>query len=146
MSLTGDFAALERFTRQVSELADERFRRRVLEAAKPVLTALVQAEFQLSSGPRGARWKPLKRPRARGRPNKGGPLYDSGELREQASTAFVFGDALVVVVTRAGALVHLYGLRGRVPARPYLPLKTLPPTWRAAFNTAATSVLNEFFA
>jgi hypothetical protein len=42
VSLTGDFAALERFTRQVSELADERFRRRVLEAAKPVLTALVQ--------------------------------------------------------------------------------------------------------
>ncbi len=155
--VTGDFGALDRLVRGVGELATARFRGVVLEAAKPVLSALVQAEFQLSTGPRGVKWKRLKYPRARGRANKGGPLYASGELREQASSPVVLGDALVIIVNHPGALVHLYGSKGRgagardtrgrfvsagrIPARPYLPLKTLPPRWLAGLNTAASAAL-----
>lgn len=157
MSLTGDFARLDRIIADVAGLAQQAFRARVLEAARPVLGDLVRAEFQLSSDPRGRAWRRLKKPRARGAPNKGGPLYNSGELREQASSPVVFGDSLVIVVAHPGAVVHLYGSKGRgagardargrfvsagrIPARPYLPLQALPTPWARGLATAATTAL-----
>ena len=105
----------------------------------------------------GGRWKPLKRPRASGRPNKGGPLYDSGNLREQASNVSVIGSGLHVFVTAPGAALHMYGRKntsqdrgdrgrfkgaGGFPARPYLPkAPALPTPWQRGINTAATNVL-----
>lgn len=155
--LDGDFARLDRLITGVSDLAAQAFRSKVLEAARPVLGDLVRAEFQLSRGPTGVQWKRLKKPRARGRANKGGPLYASGELREQASSPAVLGDSLVIVVAHPGALVHLYGSRrksgqsrdergrfqslGRIPARPYLPLRALPTPWARGLATAATTAL-----
>lgn len=161
MSLDGDFAKLDRLIAGVADLATASRRAKVLEAARPVLADLVRAEFQLSTGPNGKAWRRLKKPRARGRPNKGGPLYDSGELREQASSPVVLADALVIVVNRPGALVHLYGSQkksgqnrdtrgrfqslGRIPARPYLPLKALPQPWARGLATAATSAVRAAF-
>lgn len=157
MSLSGDFARLDRLISGVGDLATSAHRARVLEAARPVLADLVRAEFQLSTGPNGKAWRRLKQPRPRGRANKGGPLYASGELREQASSPVVFGDALVIVVNHPGALVHLYGSKGRgsgardargrfvsagrIPARPYLPLKSLPTPWARGLATAATAAV-----
>lgn len=152
--LTGDFAKLERLVRSVQGLGSADLRARVLGAAAPVLANLVRAEFQLSTGPRGARWRRLKRPRARSRPNKGGPLFDDGKLREQASTVQVVGEGLMIFVTHPGALTHLYGragesggrdARGRftahgaIPARPYLPLGAMPGPWMRGLNAAATA-------
>ena len=157
MSLTGDFGRLDRLVSAVGDLANPTFRRKVLEAAKPVLVSLIVAEFQMSTGPRGGRWKPLKRPRASGRPNKGGPLYDSGNLREQASNVSVIGSGLYIFVTAPGAALHQYGRKntgqsrdergrflgaGGFPARPYLPkAPALPTPWQRGINTAATNVL-----
>lgn len=148
MSLDGDFARLDRVIAGINDLATGAFRQRVLEAARPVLASLVRAEFQLGVGPRGAAWRRLKQPRARGRPNKGGPLYDSGNLREQASSPVVLGDALVIAIRHPGATVHLYGAKGRsgqslgrIPARPYLPLRALPTPWARGLATAATTAL-----
>lgn len=155
--LDGDFAKLDRLISGVNDLAAQAFRARVLEAARPVVSDLVRAEFQLSTDPRGRAWRRLKQPRPRGRANKGGPLYASGELREQASSPVVFGDSLVIVVSHPGALVHLYGSKGRgvaragargrfvsagrIPARPYLPLNALPTSWARGLATAATTAL-----
>lgn len=142
MSLDGDFARLDRLIDGVGDLATSVHRQRVLEAARPALASLVRAEFQLSTGPTGRAWRRLKQPRPRGAPNKGGPLFNSGELREQASSPVVVGDALVIVVNHPGALVHLYGAKGRIPARPYLPLKSpLPTPWARGLATAATTAL-----
>lgn len=161
MSLTGDFAKLDRLIAGVADLATASRRAKVLEAARPVLADLVRAEFQLSTGPTGKAWRRLKQPRPRGAPNKGGPLYSSGELREQASSPVVFGDSLVIVVAHPGALTHLYGSKGRgsgardargrfvssgrIPARPYLPLKALPQQWAKGLATAATSAVRAAF-
>lgn len=160
MSLDGDFARLDRLIAGVNDLAAQAFRRRVLEAARPVVSDLVRAEFQLSRGPTGTAWRRLKQPRPRGRPNKGGPLYDSGDLREQASSPVVLGDALVIAIRHPGALVHLYGRRapsmsrdargrfrshGKTPARPYLPLRALPTPWARGLATAATTALRAEF-
>lgn len=157
MSLDGDFARLDRLIEGINDLATSAFRQRVLEAARPVLASLVRAEFQLGVGPRGAAWRRLKQPRARGRPNKGGPLYDSGNLRDQASSPAVLGDALLIAIRHPGATVHLYGAKGRsgqsrdargrfqslgrIPARPYLPLNALPTPWARGLATAATTAL-----
>ena len=157
MSLTGDFGRLDRLVSGVGDLANPTFRREVLESAKPVISSLFVAEFQLSTGPRGAKWKRLKRPREAGRPNKGGPLYDSGNLREQASNVSVIGSGLYIFVTAPGAALHQYGRKntgqsrdergrflgaGGFPARPYLPkAPALPTPWQRGINTAATNVL-----
>jgi phage gpG-like protein len=140
MSLTGDFGRLDRLVSGVGDLAVPAFRRKVLAASAPVLGALVRAGFGASMSPAGARWKRLARPRHRSRPNKGGPLYDAGNLREQATGVSVIGDGLLIFVTAPGAVVHQYGGRF-IPARPYLPRRTLPASWLAGINLAATQVL-----
>lgn len=142
MSLTGDFAALDRLMQGVADLGTARFRETLLRRAAPMLSALVRSGFDRSTAPRGTKWKRLAKPRARGRANKGGPLYASGELREQAGNVVVLGDSLVIVVRHPGALVHLYGGR-RVAARPYLPLRSLPPAWSTALATVATSTFRD---
>lgn len=157
MSLLGDFGKLDRIITGVGDLAQQAFRAKVLGAARVPLAELIRAQFQLSVGPTGKAWRRLKHPRARGRANKGGPLYASGELREQASSPVVLGDSLVIVVNHPGAVVHLYGSKGRgagardargrfvsagrIPARPYLPLKSLPAPWAKGLATAATTAL-----
>lgn len=154
--LTGDFRGLDRLMAKLQGLGSQGFRSRALRAAAPVLANLVRAGFQLSTGPRGARWRRLAKPRASGRPNKGGPLFDDGKLREQASTVQVIGEGLLIFVAHPGALTHLYGragasggrdtrgrftAHGKIPARPYLPLGALPGPWQRGLNAAATGVL-----
>lgn len=143
MSLTGDFARLDRLVTDIAGLATSRWRETVLRRAAPMLSALVRSGFDRSVSPRGTKWKRLRSPRARGRANKGGPLYASGELREQAGNVVVIGEGLVIVVRHPGALVHLYGSKGRTPARPYLPLRSLPAPWATALATVATSAFRD---
>ncbi len=159
MSLTGDFAALDRLMRGVADLGAARFRETVLRRAAPMLSGLVRGGFDRSTAPRGTEWRPLKQARARGRANKGGPLVASGELREQAGNVVVIGEGLLIFVRHPGALTHLYGSKGRgaggrdargrftsagrIPARPYLPLRSLPAPWARSLATVATSTFRD---
>lgn len=139
MSLTGDWSRLERLTRALDAVADGNFSRGVLADVAPVLSTLIGKGFDNSRRPTGQRWRRLKQPRARGRPNKGGPLYDSGWLRSEAMYVLTRPGELVIFVRHPGANVHQYG-HGPVPARPYLPTgKALPGPWQRQLNAIATA-------
>jgi phage gpG-like protein len=157
MSLDGDFARLERLVNAVGRVADGSLLRDVKAAVAPVLSAQIAKGFDESKKPRGGRWRRLKKPRRPGSPNKGGPLYDSGNLRELASHVQVTAEGWLVSIPRPYAARHQYGdptgggqgrdsggrftAGGGIPARQYLPLEAqgLPRVWRLAVEETATS-------
>ena len=149
MSLTGDFAGLDRLVNAVGRVADGSLLRDVKAAVAPVLSAQIAKGFDESKKPRGGRWRKLKKPRRSGSPNKGGPLYDSGDLRELASRVQVTADGWLVDIPRPYAARHQYGDAGGqgIPARPYLPLEAqgLPRAWRMSVEEVATDVWRAAF-
>lgn len=167
MSLTGDFAGLDRLVNAVGRVADGSLLRDVKAAVAPVIGAHIAKGFDESKKPRGGRWRRLKRARRPGSPNKGGPLYDSGDLRALASRVQVTADGWLIDIPLPYAARHQYGDprstgRGRdaqgrftgdtlggggIPARPYLPLEAqgLPRVWRLAVEEAATGVWTAAF-
>ena len=143
MGVSGDFARLSRLTAALGALADGTARRALLRTAAPIVASLVDEGFVRQQAPRGRAWKPLKRPRATGR----GILDDTGLLRSQATRVVATDFWLTIFVTREGAASHLYGAPGaNIPARPYLPLGSLPSAWTQRLNTAASSVLATLLA
>lgn len=167
MSLDGDFARLERLVNAVGGVADGTLLTKIKQRVAPVISAQIAKGFDESKKPRGGRWRKLKRSRRPGSPNKGGPLYDSGNLRELASHVQVTADGWLIDIQRPYAARHQYGDprasgRGRdaqgrftgdtlggggIPARPYLPLEAqgLPRVWRFAVEEAATGVWTAAF-
>lgn len=163
MSLDGDFAGLDRLVNAVGRVADGSLLRDVKAAVAPVLGAQVTKGFDESKKPRGGCWRKLKKPRRSGSPNKGGPLYDSGDLRELASRVQVTADGWMIDIPRPYAARHLYGdpsgggqgrdsggrftAGGGIPARPYLPLEAqgLPRAWRVSVEEVATGVWRAAF-
>jgi phage gpG-like protein len=156
MSLDGDFAKLERLVNAVGHVADGTLLTKVKQRVAPVLGAQIARGFDDSKKPRGGRWRRLKHPRRAGSPNKGGPLYDSGTLRELASRVQVTADGFLVSIPLPYAARHQYGdpsgggqgrdsggrftAGGGIPARQYLPLggEGLPRVWRLAVAEVAT--------
>jgi phage gpG-like protein len=145
MSLDGDFAKLERLVNAVGHVADGTLLTKVKQRVAPVLGAQITRGFDDSKKPRGGRWRRLKHPRRAGSPNKGGPLYDSGTLRELASRVQVTADGFLVSIPLPYAARHQYGDpsgggQGAIPARQYLPLggEGLPRVWRLAVAEVAT--------
>lgn len=138
MSVSGDFARLSRLTSALGAIADGSVRRGLLRTAAPIVSSLVDETFVRQQAPRGRAWKPLKRPRLTGR----GILDDTGLMRRQATRVVATDFWLTIFVTREGAASHLYGApNARIPARPYLPLGSMPSEWTRRLNTAASSVL-----
>lgn len=166
MSLAGDFSKLARLQAAVRACGDGTLRRTILTLASPVLATEITKGFDQSVSPQGRGWRPLKRPRARGRPNRGGPLYDSGALRTAASTVSVDANGFVVTSSLPYANRHLHGDRaggaqgrddagrftgvsgrGGIPARPFLPTegRGLPRAWRALLDASATRTWRGLF-
>lgn len=161
MSIDGDFARLDRLVNAVGGVADGTLLTKIKQHVAPVLSAQIAKGFDESKKPRGGRWRRLKKPRRSGSPNKGGPLYNSGDLRALASHVQVTAEGWLVSIPHPYAARHLYGDprasgRGRdaqgrftgdtlggggIPARPYLPLEAqgLPRVWRLAVEETATS-------
>lgn len=144
MSFDGPWRRFERLIAATDAIASGQLTRNLLDRAQGTVAALALRGFDTSRDPAGKPWRRLARPRARGRPNRGGPLYDSGALRLAASTVRVEGNALVVVVSHPGATTHYYGSR-RVPMRRYLPRATLPAPWRAALERDADGLFRALY-
>lgn len=140
MSLTGDFARLGRLVDALGAHASGGLPRAILERTAPILANDIRRGFDASRSPQNRQWRRLAQPRRRGRPNRGGPLVDSGELRDLASHVQITRDGFLIDVPRPYAARHLYG-GGAVPARPYLPRgQKLPVAWQARLNRAATEL------
>lgn len=144
MSLDGPWQRFERLIAATDAIASGQLARNLLDRARGTVADLAQRGFDTSRDPSGKPWRRLARPRARGRPNRGGPLYDSGDLRREATAVRVEGDALAIVVSHPGATTHYYGSR-RVPMRRYLPRTTLPAAWRAALERDADALFRALY-
>ena len=167
MSLDGDFAKLARLVDAVGHVADGKLVTTIKARVAPVLGAQIAKGFDDSKKPRGGRWRKLKRPRGPGEPNKGGPLMNSGTLRELASRVQVTSDGFLINIPLPYAARHLYGDPrrtgqgrddqgrftgdaiggGGIPARQYLPLASqgLPRAWRVAVEEVATDEWTKAF-
>ena len=140
ISLTGDFARLARLVDALGVHATGQLGRAILERTAPILATDIRRGFDGSRSPQNRRWRRLAQPRERGRPNRGGPLVDSGELRDLASAVRITRTGFLIVIPRPYAARHLYG-GGAIPARPYLPTGVrLPRAWQTRLNTAATEL------
>lgn len=144
MSFDGPWRRFERLIAATDAIASGQLTRHVIERAQGTVADLARKGFDTSRDPSGKPWRRLARPRARGRPNRGGPLYDSGALRREASVVRVEGDALVIVVSHPGAAAHYYGTR-TLPVRRYLPRATLPVLWRAALERDANALFRAVY-
>ena len=100
--------------------------------------------FDTSKDPAGQPWRRLARPRHRSRPNRGGPLYDSGWLRREASATRVEGDSIVIHVARPGATAHYYGTR-TLYVRRFLPRGSLSTLWRTALERDADELFRALY-
>lgn len=146
MSFSGPWQRFERLIAATDAIASGAVARHLLDRAKGTVADLARKGFDTSRDPSGKPWRRLARPRARGRPNRGGPLHDSGALRREAMTVRVEGAALVIVVSHPGATTHYYGARARhIPMRRYLPRTTLPVLWRAALERDANELFRSVY-
>ena len=146
MSHDGPWRRFERLIAATDAVANGSLLRHLLDRASGTVSDLARKGFDTSKDPAGKPWRRLARPRGRGRPNRGGPLHDSGALRRAAMTVRVEGDALVIVVDHPGATTHYYGARARhIPMRRYLPRTTLPALWRAALERDANELFRSVY-
>lgn len=144
MSHDGPWRRFERLIEATDAVANGALSRHLLDRAQGTIATLARKGFDASRDPSGVKWRRLARPRHRSRPNRGGPLYDSGNLRFQASAPRVEGDAIVVHVTHPGALAHYYGTRA-IPVRRYLPRGRLSTLWRTALERDADEVFRAIY-
>lgn len=144
MSVDFPTARWWRLVASVDAIADGRLASRVLATGALTVGELARKGFDSSKDPSGTPWRRLARPRPRGRPNRGGPLYDSGSLRLLASLPAIEGDAIVLHVVHPGAVAHYYGT-STIPMRRYLPSRGLPAAWRDALERDADKAFRGAF-
>lgn len=144
MSHDGPWERFQRLIATTDAVANGSLTRHILDRAAGTVSDLARKGFDTSKAPDGQSWRRLKRPRSRSRPNRGGPLYDSGNLRFHASRARIEGDAIVVHVAHPGALAHYYGTR-RIPVRRYLPRDRLSQLWRTALERDADELFRTMY-
>ena len=144
MSLTGPMRELARLAQRLDHAANGGLKRAVIARGAGTLAEPVRNGFDTSRKPTGGAWRRLKSPRARSRPNRGGPLVDSGRLREEASTVQITADGWLIDIGAPGAAEHLYGAPGaRIPARPFLPVARVPVAWRREMARQASQTLRQ---
>ena len=144
MSLTGPMAELARLAARLDHAANGGLKQAVIARGAGTLAELTRAGFDTSRRPTGGAWRRLKHARARSRPNRGGPLFDSGKLREDASTVQITPDGWLIDIGAPGAAAHLYGAPSKnLPARPFLPIGNLPARWRREMARQAAQTLRQ---
>lgn len=144
MTLRGPDTELARLVARFEHAAYGGLKRAVISRGAGTLAEMIRQGFDESRKPTGGAWRRLKRPRARNRPNRGGPLYDSGALRREASTVQITPDGWLITVDAPGAAAHLYGAPAiGLPARPFLPIDRLPAAWRRRMALEAAQTLRQ---
>lgn len=144
MSHDGPWRRFERLIATTDAVANGALTRHLLDRAQGTIADLARKGFDTSKDPAGKPWRRLARPRSRRRPNRGGPLYDSGWLRREASSPRIEGDAIVIHVARPGATAHYYGTR-TLHVRRYLPKGSLTTLWRTALERDADEVFRAIY-
>jgi phage gpG-like protein len=142
VSVRGDFAAAASLARRLSRLSDQAVTD-VVKAVAAEAQDLVAEGFRRSTAPGGVPWRPLARARKRNarRGDRGKPLLDTGRLRASVTTRpRIEGDSFSITANPVYAATHQYGF-GAIPARPFLPIPELPPSWRRAFILAADEAI-----
>ncbi len=143
MGVRGDFAAAASLARRLSRLSDQAVTD-VVKAIAAEAQDLVAEGFRRSAAPSGVpRWRRLARARKRNarRGDRGKPLIDTGRLRASVTTRpRIEGDSFSITADPVYAATHQYGF-GAIPARPFLPIPQLPPSWRRAFILAADEAI-----
>lgn len=102
------------------------------------LAERIRGQFSKGQSPYGDAWAPLslRTQRARkGRRAGGQPLLDTGRLRASITSNPSASAVTVGTSSVAYAATHQFG-RGKIPARPYMPIQggaaDLPAPWMAA--------------
>jgi phage virion morphogenesis protein len=137
------------------------------ENLRPLMTGIgasladeIRGSFKSGADPYGNKWKPLKT-------RAGQPLLDTGRLRNSINYNVTKKDEVVIGTNVFYAPVHQFGAtivpvfakmlrfvpRGAkrpifakkvvVPARPFLPLSGLPPSWEEAVMGQLTRFVEE---
>ena len=126
MSLTGDFARLNRMIQELGRLQSPAVTLQVAFAAQAALVTEVQLAFREERTPYGEKWAPLMRDRTRnkaasaksGKSSKGKILRDTGRLANSI-TGRLDGARAIVGTNTEYARFHQDGT-SRMIARPFL--------------------------
>lgn len=120
--------SLAEIEKQLAAFANGTARRRMVGAMARELRKDIKQAFATETAPGGARWKPLKKPRA-------GLILDrSGLTRSRASQILLFGASVRVQLSPWGGY-HQSGTK-RIAARPFVPTDPLPPAIIARYVRA----------
>jgi hypothetical protein len=139
MSFVGDIGAMGQLAQRVADLASvpSRASRRVATE----LTGLIEEEFREGADPYGNAWAPLTETTLRLRSQTGEPpLTDYGAMRASLLVRPQTGAGVAIEIDPP-ADKHQTGWAGQNgwgdgPARPILPMGTMPARWRQAVEGA----------
>jgi len=154
----GDWAGFDALKRKLQHIGDARAE--AIERIGHVVERNVAMGFNRSYAPDGTPWLPLAQPRSRARrgvprdavgrfaasrgPRPGRPLIDTRALFLSVQGTQPRTNGFVIETTLPYAATHQYG-RGRIPARPFLPMDGLPIAWEIAFREAVNTVMAQHF-
>lgn len=135
MTWNGDIAAMGALAARAADLANVPERASFRVAVD--IEQLIEEEFTAGTDPYGHAWRGLApSTQARGRTDP--PLTDSGAMRSSVSVFARMGGGIAITIDHPAA-PHQTGWSGPVgsgPARPILPDRGMPATWREAIDTA----------
>ncbi len=137
MSLTGNFAALERMQERLAELATVPSRTAVAVSSR--LDELVQEEFDRGTDPYEEAWAPLS-PVTLAKGRTPPPLTDSSAMRDSLRVFPLAGAGVGVTIDHPAGphQTGWTGPQGSGPARPILPARgELPDGWIEAMEAEA---------
>ncbi len=140
-----EIGRLQETIRRLSDLP-----RRTAEYAEEPLNRLLAEQFRNGTGPYGQPWAPVTEEtlRLRRASKDPTPLTDTRAMRRGTVVA-VRGGGRAGLVIRTGApysYFHQVGFRvhgKRVPARPVLPDRGIPASWRRVLDAAARRAARE---
>jgi len=134
--LTGDFAKLRGFEKQIRQSP------KVLQIISQNLAEetieLIREGFTREQEPSGKPWKPLKY-------RSGKILQDTGRLRSSWHRTRASKRGFTVASAVKYAPFHQTGTRRGLAARPMVPNKKLPLSWRNRYVETAQEILTEHF-
>lgn len=139
MGITGDFAGLGKLQANLRRLAE--VPSRAAADASERIAALIQEEFDAQSDPYGNAWEPHADATVRRWGEH--PILDlTGDMRGNVDVSPQRGAGIKVTFDEPYAEYHHTGTPN-MPARPVLPINTLPSSWTSALEEAHAKAFDE---
>lgn len=145
MGWNGDISKMGKLAENVGKLAHvpSKAAAKVADALK----VLVQHQFLEGQDPYGKEWKPLA-PATVERKQSEAILIDSGSMFRSLDVRPMQGSGVSITID-SPAQIHQTGwdgAQGKGPARPILPTKAFPETWRNAIDAVVLGQIQETLA